>query len=55
VVESLEIEDTTVEDRHHLRIKSPAWEIRKVTVDREGLVVLKAALTKGMFRVTWHG
>jgi hypothetical protein len=54
VAEALEMEETVEEGKHRLRIKSPSWEVRKVAVDREGLVRLKAALVKGMFRVTWH-
>jgi hypothetical protein len=52
--EALEIENIPEEAKNRLRIKSPDWEVRKLAVDREGLVLLKAALAKGEFRVTWR-
>jgi len=40
-------------DAGELEINTPTWEIKRMKVDREGIRVLRRALTMGKFRVSW--
>ncbi len=40
-------------DAGELHIHTPAWEIKRMKVDREGIRGLRRALTMGKFRVSW--
>ncbi len=38
----------------HLRIRTPDWEVKKFSADREGVETLKRALRRGGFHVRWY-
>ncbi len=50
----LELQLSMAQDTGNLRIKTPDWEVKHFTVDRQGLVRLRRSLTLGHFKVVWR-
>ncbi len=54
VTQPLELQLATGKGRGHLQVKTPKWVLRRITVDRDGLAMLRRALSLGKFRAIWH-
>ena len=51
---SLRIAVASHEHNRRIDIRTDSWEIRTMTIDREGLAALRRALLLGQFRPVWH-
>lgn len=49
----LELQQAMAGRKGHVHIKTPAWEVRHFTVDRDGLARMHRALTLGRFPARW--
>jgi hypothetical protein len=52
--EPLELQMSSAGTKASLSIKSPSWQVKHMTVDREGLDGLRRALTLAKFQAVWH-
>ena len=52
--EQLKLQLAMSASRGRLRIRSPHWEIKHFTVDREGTAQLRRALTTARFNAVWY-
>lgn len=52
--EKLEIHEVVNNGRQCLAIRCPSWEFKYLATDREGLAMLKHALTRGKIQAAWH-
>lgn len=54
VTEQIKFQMSTSGTRPRLRIKSPFWEVKRFTVDRDGLARFRRALTAARFKAVWY-
>ena len=52
--EPVELQLSMGGDIGNLRVKTPSWQIKHFTVNREGLAHLRRSLTLGKFKATWR-
>jgi len=52
--ESVELLLAMSRDKGQLRIHTPHWVVKRMTVDKEGVRRLRRALTMGKYRATWR-
>jgi len=54
ISESLKLQLSMSASRGRLRIKSPSWQIKSFTIDRDGVSRLRRALTAAKFNAVWY-
>lgn len=54
IADSLELELATAAGKSSLQVRTAGWELRRVTVDREGLERLRRGLVTSRFRAVWR-
>ncbi|MFA6132925.1 MAG: hypothetical protein WC869_02770 [Phycisphaerae bacterium] len=52
--DKVEFDEVLAYGKQCLLIRCPAWEFKYMTVDREGLAILRHALTKAKIPAAWH-
>ncbi|MCD6304302.1 MAG: hypothetical protein J7M21_05000 [Planctomycetes bacterium] len=51
--ETLELEHSSQQGKHKVRIRAHGWEVRALSVDREGIQRFRRGLTLGRFNAIW--